>query len=164
MPDMLCSLLEIPPMGELLDGLQTKGITIRRPNPWEATPLREFTLRHFSQGWADEVAVAFYHQPVTCYVAMREKAILGFAAYECSRRNYFGPTGVDESCRGLGVGRALFLASLHGLREIGYTYAIIGDAGPVDFYRKAVGAVVIPFGDGRGIYTAKDDAGLRALR
>ena len=42
-----------------------------------------------------------------------------------------------------GIGRALLLACLHGMWEEGYGYGIIGSAGPVDFYKKTVGAIVI---------------------
>jgi GNAT superfamily N-acetyltransferase len=126
--------------------------------------LREFITKHFTVGWADEAAVSFHHQPVSCFVAHAKGAIIGFAVYECTRRNYFGPTGVDPAWRGAGIGKALFLASLAGLRELGYTYAIIGDAGPVDFYRKTVGAIEIPLGGGRGIYPLHEDPMLRALK
>jgi len=34
--------------------------------------------------------------------------------------------------------------SLWGLHEPGYVYGIIGGAGPVEFYRDAVRAIVIP--------------------
>jgi hypothetical protein len=54
--------------------------------------------------------------------------------------------------RGKGVGKALLFECLHGLRELGYVYGIIGHAGPVDFYKKTVGAVVVPDSD-PGIYT-----------
>jgi predicted N-acetyltransferase YhbS len=57
-----------------------------------------------------------------------------------------------ESERGNGVGKALLLACLHGLREMGYVYGIIGGAGPVEFYAKAVGAKVIE-DSVPGIYT-----------
>ena len=77
---------------------------------------------------------------------------VGFAAYECTRRGYFGPTGVLPTEQGKGIGKALLLASLAALREMGYVYAIIGNAGPVRFYQKTVGAIVIP-GSDPGIYT-----------
>ena len=54
--------------------------------------------------------------------------------------------------QGRGIGKALLFASLWGLREIGYVYAIIGRVGPVEFYEKTVGAIVIPNSD-PGIYT-----------
>jgi hypothetical protein len=44
------------------------------------------------------------------------------------------------------------LAALWGLRELGYVYGIIGAAGPVEFYRAAVGAVEIADSE-PGIYT-----------
>ena len=56
-----------------------------------------------------------------------------------------------ESERGQGIGTALLIASLWGLRELGYVYAVIGGAGPTDFYQRAVGAIVIPDSE-PGIY------------
>jgi GNAT superfamily N-acetyltransferase len=164
MPDLLCSLVDLPPVAPLLADLRARSVTIRRPNPWEQTPLRTFIEAHFTRGWADEAAVCFHHQPITGFVAHAEGAIIGFAVYECTRRNYFGPTGVDPKWRGAGVGKALFLACLAGLRELGYTYAIIGDAGPVDFYQRTVGAVAIPLGGGRGVYPLTEDPMLRGLQ
>ena len=70
--------------------------------------------------------------------------MIGFAGYECTRKAFFGPTGVEQTERRRGIGRALLLASLWGLRELGYVYGIIGGAGPVEFYREAVNAIVIP--------------------
>ena len=161
MPDMLCSLLQIPPMGELMNRLREENIHIRRPNPWEKKELSDFIVEHFSEGWKHETDVAFSHQPVTCFIALDGNKIIGFADYECTRKNYFGPTGVNPEYRGKGVGKALFLAALHGLADLGYTYGIIGDAGPVNFYKKCVGAIEIPLGDGRGIYTMKEDPRFR---
>lgn len=152
MPDMLCSLVRLPRIEPLLEKLGSEGIVIRRPNPWEQTEVRQFIEKHFTRGWAEETQVAFSHQPITCFAAWKGKEIIGFAAYECTRKNYFGPTGVDETYRGKGVGAALFWASLQGLQDLGYVYCIIGDAGPVDFYRKKAGAMTIPLDEGRGIY------------
>ncbi|MBI2194708.1 MAG: GNAT family N-acetyltransferase [Planctomycetes bacterium] len=157
MPDMLCSLVRLPPLAPLLAALNGQGITIRRPNPWEQSILRQFIEAHFSRNWAEETSVAFTQKPVTCFTAWQADQILGFGAYECTRRNYFGPTGVAEAHRKKGIGKALCLACLRGLQDLGYTYAIIGGAGPVDFYRKTVGAIVIPFDDGKGIYGLKEE-------
>ena len=38
---------------------------------------------------------------------------------------------------------ALLLATLHGMKDTGYGYGVIGGAGPVDFYKKCCGAIVI---------------------
>ena len=143
MPDMLVNLLKLPPLESLLSELLEAGINIRRAQTFEITPVREFILEHFEAGWADEISVGYAHQPVTVYIATRGRRVVGFAAYECTRRAFFGPTGVAESERGMGIGKALLLACLWGLRELGYVYGIIGGAGPTEFYERAVGAIFI---------------------
>ena len=148
MPDLLVNLLKLPAPQLLAD----EGITIRRAQPFEITPVRQFIEENFSVAWADEISSGFANKPVTVFIATRDGRVIGFAGYECTRKAFFGPTGVDESERGRGIGRSLLLASLHGLRELGYVYGIIGAAGPVEFYREAVGAIVIPDSD-PGIYT-----------
>ncbi len=152
MPDMLVQLLKLPPLEPVVTDLRERGIVIRRANPFELTPIREFVRNHFGPGWADEITQCFSRQPVTIYIAIREEKVVGFGAYEATRPNFFGPTGVAENERKQGIGNALLVACLWGLREMGYAYGIIGGAGPVNFYEKAVGAAVIPDST-PGIYT-----------
>ena len=144
MPDMLVNLLRLPPVEPALEELRGRGLLVRRARPWELTAVREFVAGHFSQAWADEVAVGLVRQPVTVFVALREGRLAGFAAYECTRKDFFGPMGVSESERGRGLGRALLLAALGGLRELGYAYAVVGGVGPAEFYERTVGARLIP--------------------
>jgi predicted N-acetyltransferase YhbS len=125
---------------------------VRRAQPFEISAVREFVAENFSQSWADEISVGFARQPISVFVATRERELIGFAAYECTRRGFFGPMGVVEKAHGHGAGRALLLAALWGLRDMGYVYAIVGAAGPVRFYQKTVGAIVIPDSE-PGIYT-----------
>src|SRR4051812_17387020 len=141
---MLVNLLLLPPVDEALAEMRAAGVIVRRAQPWELTQVREFVRNNFKQAWADEISVGLARQPVSVFVALREGRLVGFAAYECTRRNFFGPTGVAESERGRGVGRALLIASLWGLRELGYAYAVIGGVGPAEFYERAVGARLIP--------------------
>jgi predicted N-acetyltransferase YhbS len=141
---MLVNLLRLPPLDAALEETRSAGVVLRRAQPWELTPVRQFVARNFGAAWADEISVGFARQPVTVYVALREGRLVGFAAYECTRKCFFGPTGVAETERGRGLGRALLLASLWALRELGYAYAIIGGVGPAEFYERAVGAQLIP--------------------
>jgi predicted N-acetyltransferase YhbS len=141
---MLVNLLRLPPPEPALEESRAAGVVVRRARPWELTQVREFVGDNFSRAWADEISVGLVRQPVTVFVALRDGRLVGFAAYECTRRNFFGPTGVVESERGRGVGRALLLAALGGLRELGYAYAVIGGVGPAAFYERAVGARLIP--------------------
>jgi len=152
MPDLLVNLLKLPPLEPAPHELNNGNIIVRRAQPFEITQTLDFVEREFSVAWADEISVGFANKPVTVYIATTEKEIIGFAAYECTRRGFFGPTGVVDSMQGRGIGKALLLASLWGLREMGYVYGIIGRAGPVGFYEKAVGAIVIPDSE-PGIYT-----------
>jgi predicted N-acetyltransferase YhbS len=157
MPDLLCSLVRVSPLEPILESVREHGITIRRLNPWEKEKLQAFIEKHFWPEWGYEASTALTHQPVTCFVAVKEKEILGFACYECTRKNYFGPMGVDESLRGKGVGGALFLTALYGLISLGYSYCIIGGAGPVGFYQRYADVLEIPFEKGRGIYDLVED-------
>ena len=77
--------------------------------------------------------------------------MIGFACHEATCKCFFGPTGVDESFRGMGIGTHLLFACLQDMKNAGYAYAIIGGAGPVEFYEKAVGAIVIE-GSVPGVY------------
>jgi predicted N-acetyltransferase YhbS len=144
MPDMLVNLLRLTPLEPALSELRQGGVIIRRAQPHEMTPVRDFILKNFEARWADEISVGYANKPVSIYIAMLDRRVVGFGAYECTRRSFFGPTGVVENVRGRGVGKALLLACLWGLREMGYAYAVIGGAGPTRFYERAVGATIIP--------------------
>ena len=146
MPDLLVNLLKLPAVDESPDFI------VRRAQPFEFSAVRDFVAANFSLTWADEISVGFARQPISVFIATIDREIAGFAAYECTRRDYFGPTGVLQSAQGRGIGKALLLASLWALREMGYVYAIIGAAGPVRFYQKTVGAIIIPDSE-PGIYT-----------
>ena len=147
MPDLLVNLLKLPPLEH-----EWEGFLVRRAQPFEISQVRSFVAENFSQSWADEISVGFARQPISVFIATRERELIGFAAYECTRRGFFGPMGVVERAHGQGAGKALLLAALWGLREMGYVYAIVGAAGPVRFYQKTVGAIVIPDSE-PGIYT-----------
>ena len=147
MPDLLVNLSKLTP----LENTPAREFLIRRAQPFELTPVRNFVSTNFSQSWADEISVGFARQPISVFIATIERELVGFAAYECTRRGFFGPTGVVPAAQGKGIGKALLLSSLWALRELGYVYAIIGAAGPVRFYQQTVGAIVIPDSE-PGIY------------
>lgn len=152
MSDLLVKLYELEPLQPHLDKLKDKDIVIRRPIGPENYAVIGWIRNHFGAGWAGEAENAFFRSPKSIYIAVREKTdergrvsseMLGFGCYDATVKGFFGPTGVAESERKQGIGSALLLACLHGMLDEGYGYAIIGDAGPVDYYKKTVGAVVI---------------------
>jgi hypothetical protein len=151
MIDMLVRLYDLADSKELYDKISTAGITLRRARAFEKHTITAFAAQHFSPKWVSEIEVALTRQPVACYIATRDRKILGFACYDTTMRGFFGPTGVSEDARGLGLGKGLLMKSLEGLRDTGFAYAIIGGVGPKEFYAKACGAIEIP-GSDPGIY------------
>lgn len=165
MSDLLVRLFDLPPLEPAVAALDREGIEVRRALASERPQVTVFARAHGSEGWAAECEAAFARQPLACFVAVErgvgvaagEKiplpgdTLIGFACYEATCRDFFGPELVHPGARGRGVGRALLLAALHAMRAEGYAYAIIGWASSVDFYRKAVGATVIE-GSKPGIY------------
>jgi GNAT superfamily N-acetyltransferase len=150
MPDMLVKLYTLPDLGEALKRTAPAGIGIRRPNPWEKALVLTWVRTNFSAAWAAECEAAFGANPPSCFIAVKT-GVIGFACHDCTRRNFFGPTGVAAAERGAGVGRALLLACLHAMRDQGYAYAIIGGVGPAEYYARTVGATPIA-GSTPGIY------------
>lgn len=151
MIDMLVRLYDLPDTADLYSKIHDQGITLRRARAFEKHTVAAFAREHFSEKWASEVEVATTRQPISCWIATRNKEILGFSCYETTQRGFFGPTGVIESARGTGLGKALLFKSLESLREMGYAYGIIGGVGPRDFYEKNCGAIEIP-GSDPGVY------------
>ena len=147
MTDMLVRLYDLPDSSGLYQDISARDVTLRRARAFEKHTVAAFAKAHFSDKWVSEIEVAMSRQPISCFIATRDKEILGFSCYDTTQRGFFGPTGVLESARGLGLGKALLFKALEGLREIGYAYAIIGGVGPRDFYAKVCGAVEIPGSD-----------------
>jgi len=143
MSDLLVKLYDLPQIQTKEEILIQEGVVFRRSIAPEKTVVVNWVREHFSQNWADEAEVAFSNQPVSCFLAIEKQKILGFACYEATCKNFFGPTGVSESERGRGIGKVLLIKAIEALRELGYGYAIIGGAGPIDFYVKTVGAIPI---------------------
>jgi GNAT superfamily N-acetyltransferase len=150
MQDMLVRLYDLPSLEEALEFSARQGVVIRSALSLEKPQVLAWIQANFPV-WAAEVEAAFCRLPVSCFLAVRGQDLLGFACYDATCKNFFGPTAVLEEERGRGLGRALLLAALHAQREQGYAYSIIGGVGPAEFYAKAVGAVLIE-GSTPGVY------------
>ncbi len=143
MPDMLVRLYDMPDHSDLIAKLRSKGVEVRPALALEKDIVVEWVGKTFSSLWGTECERGFVHTPVSTIVAIDNGKLIGFASYDCTLRGFFGPTGVDENQRGCGIGKALLFAALRAMWEVGYGYAIIGSAGPQDFYTKYSSAVVI---------------------
>ncbi len=143
MPDMLVKLYNIPDLDPIKAHLFAMGITIRRAMSPEKGILMDWITQHFNAQWASESEISFGKHPISCYIAIQDGQILGFACYDATLKGFFGPLGVDEKARGHGLGRALTLYCLHSMRDEGYGYAIIGDVSSEEWYAKIARATVI---------------------
>lgn len=151
MIDMLVRLYDLPKSDDLYRQVEESGVILRRPGAYEKHLVAEFIREHFSPKWVSEFEIACSRQPISCFIATKDKKVLGFACYETSGKGYFGPTGVAEEARSLGLGKSLLFKALEALHADGYAYAFIGGVGPKEFYAKAVDAIEIP-GSDPGIY------------
>ncbi|MFH1619730.1 MAG: GNAT family N-acetyltransferase [bacterium] len=170
---MLVRLYSLPEIGAELKKLNSSGLEIRRALTPEKRLVTCWIEQNFTAGWADESTATFSRLPVSCFVAVKNGRtevpecvdsarpkptelgclgrLAGFACYDAACRGFFGPIGVSEELRGTGVGKALLLACLNAMRELGYGYAIIGWANTPEFFARTVGATVIE-GSDPGIY------------
>ncbi len=145
MADMLVKLYNIPNSHDIEKKLLKNGIRVKKALAPDRSKIIAFSRICAKDDYSDEVRAAFSNNPVTCYIATREKELIGFACYEATARNFFGPMAVLESERKKGVGKVLLLKALESMRELGYAYAIIGwpANSAVSFYKKCAGAIMI---------------------
>ena len=120
MADMLVKLYPLPTSPGLEDALRAKGIVIKRALAPDLSKIIAFTVENDHPEWADEIRVCFMNQPASCYIAVKNKEIVGFGCYESTARGFFGPTLVKDSERRQGIGKILLLKCLESLRELGY--------------------------------------------
>lgn len=143
MPDLLVKLYKLPPLDVEFENMRSQGIVVRRVIRPEKHLVLNWVSEHFTAHWVSECEASFFQNPASCWIAVENEAMIGFGCYDTTAKGFFGPTGVAEAARGRGIGKVLLIACLHAMQNVGYAYAIIGGAGPVEFYQKAVGAVVI---------------------
>jgi GNAT superfamily N-acetyltransferase len=123
--------------------MDKENIRIFRPIAPNKIMLEEWVMKEFGKEWASEFSVSISAKPATSYIAVQDNKPVGFASYDCVAKDMFGPTGVLEQYRGKGIGAALLINVLHAMYMDGYVYTVIGSTGPVEFYAKVAGAIII---------------------
>ena len=167
MADMLVKLYHVTPDQALIARLEQQQITIKRalaPDTGRIIRFIETSAEtHWPQesreSWMSECAAAMANHPPTCFAAVQQRTIIGFACYNATAKGFFGPMGVLRESQGKGVGKALLIASLLAMWDEGYGYAIIGwpARSAVGFYEKTVQAQIIE-DSSPGIYRRLIDA------
>jgi predicted N-acetyltransferase YhbS len=120
------------------------GGRIARVLPFEAAYVTAFIQENFpASDWAEEIADALHAPKTRVFIAIEGKKIIGFAAYDATCKDFFGPLGVAEEKRGHSYGEALTYATLLAMKEEGYAYAMVGWAGPIEWYQEKFGAIKV---------------------
>jgi GNAT superfamily N-acetyltransferase len=158
MNDMLVKLYSLPDVKPFIDKLNYSGIKVRQSDPSEKIIIYDWIKRYFTESWAAGCKLAFERKPISCYIAITKRklidsakesfkfipeTIVGFACYDVASKGMFGPLGVREDYRRKGIGKTLLITSLLAMMKEGYAYAIIGEAGSIDYYYKTVGATIV---------------------
>ena len=152
MSDRLVKLYDIPNPAPFIETLKKDGIQIRRAMAYEKIPIVEWVRKTFGVPWAGECDVAFSNRPISCFIASKQGSIAGFACYDSTCKDFFGPIGISDNFQRQGIGKALLLRCLCAMAENGYAYAIIGDSSDAaDFYSSVIDTIEIK-GSSPGIY------------
>lgn len=125
--------------------LKENGIVIRRAMSPDKGKVLDFIKTHYGEDWMHESEHAFSNSPITCYIAVKDKEIVGFGCYDATAKGYFGPLGIKPGQKGGGIGTSLMYQCLTGLKEAGYGYGIIGWVDEaIAFYEKTIKMYKIP--------------------
>ncbi|MGG0300013.1 GNAT family N-acetyltransferase [Bacillus albus] len=122
--------------------------TVRKANLSDFEKLASFVNEEFGERWLRSIEYGFrtYKENLPIYIAEQEEVIVGFACYDVVRgkKGLFGPMGTAKQNRVKGVGKQLLHRCLYSMKQDGYEYAIIGQAGPIEFYERNCDARLIP--------------------
>ncbi|VXC44109.1 putative N-acetyltransferase YhbS [Bacillus mycoides] len=127
------------------------NFNVRRAVFSDFEKLARFVKDEFGERWLKSLDYGFrtYKEELPIFIAEQEGAIIGFACYDVVRgkKGLFGPMGTAKHNRVNGVGKTLLNHCLYNMKKSGYDYAIIGQAGPIEFYERCCNARLIPIGD-----------------
>ncbi|MBI3775633.1 MAG: GNAT family N-acetyltransferase [Gammaproteobacteria bacterium] len=143
MTDMLVKLYALPELAPVLAQQRALNLEIRRALVPERHLVVDWVKQQWGAAWASECDAALVRQPVSCFIAIAGAQLAGFACHDATFKNFFGPFGVDPAQQRRGIGEALLLTTLHDMAAHGYAYAIIGGAGPGEFFTRVAGAIPI---------------------
>jgi GNAT superfamily N-acetyltransferase len=146
MSDMLVKLYALEE-DNCVSKLNKANIYIKKAFITDKSTILTFVKDNFpdASGWVNECEYALLNDPISCYIAVKDKAIIGFACYNATAKGFFGPMGVKKEYRNSGIGKALLKQSLFSMKENGYAYAIIGWAAKdaIEFYERNANATLI---------------------
>ncbi|MCD5323387.1 MULTISPECIES: GNAT family N-acetyltransferase [Pontibacillus] len=133
-------------LGDYVHKTFTPYNKIRRANLSDLPALEDYVLQEFGERWLEHINHSYNMDVIPILLAEQNGSIIGFACYDLvhNQKGLFGPMGTSKDKRFQFVGRELLDTCLIEMAKLRYQYAIIGEAGPVEFYEKACNAKLIP--------------------
>ena len=130
------------PAEEQLDRLRAAGIQVRRAVAADREPLADHVRRLWSEVWLRETMLAVGRPRPPMFVALRDGAVIGFAAHGIYRPALYGPIATDPAEQGHGVGNVLSGLCLADMAAGGVRTAQIGWIAEtaIPFYSRTAGA------------------------
>jgi len=117
-----------------------EGIAIERVLEDVDVAAVDALVAHHWPEWTPETSVGLAQG--SCFAGFdRDRRAVGFACHSVNRAGWFGPTGTDPACRGVGIGHALLAEVCRDAMVSGYADVEISWIGPMRFYAKAGGSV-----------------------
>lgn len=145
MADMIVSLYNRD--DHFFDFESPKGIKIVRAMTLDKNRITNFIEKNFSDicpEWVFEAEATILKPLPSCFIAIENSEVIGFACYNASALGMFGPFGVAEEKRKNGIGGMLLKQCLKAMKYEGYAYGVIGWVSSETYYSKSIGAVTIP--------------------
>ncbi|MFI8577466.1 GNAT family N-acetyltransferase [Rossellomorea aquimaris] len=121
---------------------------IRPVQAEDAKELLVWVEEHFGGSWSKTLLQAFQSSEefIPIIKAEEKGELIGFAAFDVykNKKGIYGPMGVLPVTRHKGVGKGILYHALQCMQEKGYMYAVLKEAGPIEFYEKKCNAKLIP--------------------
>lgn len=99
MPDMLVRLYDLPCSDSLLANLKEQGISIQRAMAPDKMRVLSWIGEHSSPAAQGEADVCFARHPISLFLAVKEKQILGYACYHATALDFSVRPGCWTACR-----------------------------------------------------------------
>ena len=109
MSDMLVKLYDLPDSAPIYKRCKDAGVEIRRAMTPDLRRIVKWVSEYSSGYAAGECESCFGKSPVSCFIATRGSEIVGYACYNATAKDFFGPTRVLDGEQGKGIGAALLL-------------------------------------------------------
>ncbi len=127
---------------------EISGYSLERVKPVDFDATVQFVQTNFRFGtWDEEARISYENDPPTTFIAKDSSGlIVGFATHSNQFPGSFGPTGVNKSLRGKGIGGELLRWCIWDMQQAELDICtilwVVGNT--IKFYSKVLGAYIHP--------------------